>query len=118
MARTERKHPLLREPALRAVLEAAPHVADLARAIRDPGDLLGELVLACGELVAGFGAPEGSTERRRAHHRAWIGVRQLDRQVLAARLGQRAPALVVSKAQRAIDRADVIVGALPGVAIM
>jgi hypothetical protein len=118
MAKTERKHPLLREPALRAVLEAAPHVLELARAIHDPGELLGALVLACGELVAGFGAPLGSNERRRAHHRAWIGVRQLDRRVLAARLGQHAPARVVGKAQRAIDRADVIVGALPGVAIM
>jgi hypothetical protein len=118
MPRTQRKHPLLREPALRAMLEAAPPVADLARAIQDPGVLLGELVLACGQLIAGLGAPAGSSTRRQAYHRAWIGVRQLDRHVFAARMGRRAPAGVVGKAQRAIDRADVIVGSLPGVAIM
>jgi hypothetical protein len=117
MARPARKHPFLHEPSLRAILEAAPPVAELARAIRDPGELLCQLVLACGELVSGFGSPAGSIARHRAHHRAWAGVRQLDRLLLAARLGRRAPAAVMGKAQRAIDRADVIVGALPGVAI-
>ncbi|HEY1553295.1 MAG TPA: hypothetical protein VGF94_00605 [Kofleriaceae bacterium] len=100
---------------MRAVIDAAPHVAELARAIRDPGELLGALVLACGELVHGYAAPPDSPARRVAHHRAWSAVRQLDRGVLAARLGRRAPAGVVAKAQRAVDRADVFVGALPGV---
>lgn len=115
--RTERKHPLLQEPALRAVIEAAPHVAELGRAVHDRGELLGALVLACGELVSGFRAPEGSAERRLAHHQAWIRVRELDRGVLAARLGKRAPHAVLRGAQRAIDRADVMIGSLPGVAI-
>jgi hypothetical protein len=118
MPRLARKHPLLHQPSVRAVIDAAPHVAELARAIRDPGELLATLVLACGELVAGFAAPEGSCERRRAHHLAWVGVRELDRGVLAAKLGRRAPAAVVGRAQRAVDRADVMIGALPGVAVM
>jgi hypothetical protein len=110
-----RKHPLLHQPALRAVLDAAPHLAELARSIQDRGELLGSLVLACGELVCGFRAPEGSPERRHAHHRAWVAVRELDRHVVAARVGHRAPAVVVRRAQRALDRADVWIGDLPGV---
>ena len=117
MPRAQPKHPLLHQPALRAVLEAAPHVAELARAVQDRGELLAALVLACGDLVSGFHAPEGSIERRRAHHRAWITVRELDRDALAARLGRHVPAAIIRGAQRAIDRADVMIGALPGVAI-
>lgn len=112
MPMTSRKHPLLHQPALRAVIDAAPPLAELARATHDSGDLISRLVLACGELVCGFAAPEGSPERRRAHHRAWAGVRELDRDLVAVRLGRRAPAALVQKAQRAIDRADVLVGAL------
>jgi hypothetical protein len=111
-AMTRHKHPFLDQPALRAVIEAAPPLAELARATHDAGELLSRLVLACGELVSGFAAPEGSPARRQAHHRAWAGVRELDRDLVAVRLGRRAPAAVVQKAQRAIDRADVLVGAL------
>jgi hypothetical protein len=35
--------------------------------------------------------------------------------VRALRINRRAPAGVLAKAQRAIDRADVMIGALPGV---
>src|SRR2546421_191686 len=59
----------------------------------------------------------GRTGRTRAGKSARSRVRELDRDVLAARLARRAPAAVVRGAQRAIDRADVMVGALPGVAI-
>ena len=97
------------------MIEAAPHVAELARAIRDPGELLGRLVIACGELVHGYAEPPDSVARRSAHHRAWNAVRELDRGLLAAKIGRRAPAGIVAKAQRAVDRADVFVGALPGV---
>lgn len=50
--------------------------------------------------------------RREAHQRAWAVVREIDRSVTAARINRLAPARVLSKAQRAIDRADVMVGAL------
>ena len=108
----------LHQPALRAVIDAATPVAELARAIGDRGDLLATLVLACGELVHGFASPPESPARRCAHHRAWAAVRDLDRGVLAARLGHRAPAKLLARAQRAVDRADVLVGDLPGAALL
>lgn len=114
-ALASRPHPHLHEPALRAILDAAPPLAELARVTGDR-HLLGTLTLACGDLVHGFASPAGSPARRSAHHRAWTAVRQLERGVLAARLGRRAPATVVAKAQRAVDRADVMIGGLPGVA--
>lgn len=125
LARTEPRHArhasgarprrvYFHEPALRAVLAAAAPVAELAIAVREP-DLLATLVLACGELVHGFSAAPDSIDRKSAHHRAWVCVRELDRELVAARLGRRAPATVVGRAQRAIDRADVMVGALTAV---
>lgn len=111
-----RPHPHLHEPALRAILDAAPPLAELARVTGDRGQLLGTLALACGDLVHGFQSPADSPARRSAHHRAWAAVRQLERGVLAARLGRRAPAKLVARAQRAVDRADVMIGDLPGVA--
>jgi hypothetical protein len=110
-------NPHLHQPALRAVIDAAPPVAELAHAIGDRGALLSILVLACGELVHGFASAPDSPARRRAHHRAWAAVRDLDREVLAARLGRRAPAKILARAQRAVDRADVLVGDLPGAAL-
>lgn len=107
-------HPLDAHPSFRAVIAAAPPLADLARVISDE-DLVRRLAIACGDLVHGFAAPDGSIERRRAHHRAWVGVRELDRAVTAARLGHKAPARLVARAQRAVDRADVMISALPGV---
>ncbi|MGE5180682.1 MAG: hypothetical protein ACM31C_01405 [Acidobacteriota bacterium] len=111
-----RPHPADHEPAFRAIVAAAPPLADLARELADErGELVRALAIACGDLAHGFAAPVGSLERRAAHHRAWIAVRELDRGVTAARLGRRAPARVLARAQRAIDRADVMISALPGV---
>jgi hypothetical protein len=107
-------HPLEAHPSFRAVIAAAPPLADLARAVSDDG-LVRRLAIACGDLVHGFSSPDGSLERRRAHHRAWVSVRELDRAVTAARLTRKAPSRLVARAQRAVDRADVFISALPGV---
>src|SRR5689334_21037481 len=109
-------HPLEHHPSFRAVIAAAPPVAELARELPEDGrELVGQLVIVCGDLAQGFAAPPGSRARNEAHHRAWTLVRELDRAVTAARIGRRAPARLVAKAQRAIDRADVMIAALPGV---
>jgi hypothetical protein len=109
-------HPLEHHPSFRAVIAAAPPVAELAHQLRDDGkDLVGTLALACGDLAHGFAAPPGSRTRAEAHHRAWAAVRSLDRSVTAARINRMAPAKILSRAQRAIDRADVMIAALPGV---
>lgn len=116
MKKTRPAHPVAHHPSFRAVISAAPPVADLARELREEGrDLVGMLAIACGDLVHGFSAPPGSSLRRQAHHRAWITVRDIDRTVTAARINRLAPARVVARAQRAIDRADVMLAALPGV---
>lgn len=110
-----RQHPVEAEPAFRAVIAAALPVADLSRAVSDDrGALLRMLAIACGDLVHGFASPPDSVQRRAAHHRAWTRVRELERGILAARLGG-APTRVIARAQRAIDRADVMISALPGV---
>lgn len=109
-----RTHHLDHHPAFRAVLGAAPAIADLARATADE-DLLAHLVVACGELVAGFTAAAHSADRARAHRRAWATIRQLERGIIAVRLAKKAPARLVARARRAIDRADVLVSTLPGV---
>jgi len=107
-------HPLEHHPSFRAVIAAAPSVAELALELH-ADDLVGMLALACGDLAHGFAAPPGSRARADAHHRAWQAVRSVDRAVTAARVNRQASAKVVAKAQRAIDRADVMIGALPGV---
>src|SRR5260221_9515074 len=107
-------HPLEHHESFRAVIAAAPPVAELAHVAAD-AELVGQLAIACGDLASGFAAPPGSASRVRAHHRAWITVRELDRAVCALRINRRAPARVLARAQRAIDRADVMIGALPGV---
>jgi hypothetical protein len=109
-------HPLEHHPSFRAVIAAAPPVADLARELPEDGrELVGTLAIVCGDLAHGFASPPGSRARNEAHHRAWILVREIDRAVTAARINRRAPARVVARAQRAIDRADVMIAALPGV---
>jgi hypothetical protein len=106
-------HPLDHHPSFRAVLEAAPPLAELALHDTSEGtSLVGQLVIACSDLADGFAAPPDSRRRVRAHQRAWIAVRSIDREISA--LGRRRviPPATVRKAQRAIDRADVLVGAL------
>jgi hypothetical protein len=105
------QHPLDHQPSFRAVIAAAPPLAQLAAQLPDT-DLVGPLVLACTDLVDGFTAPPDSRRRTRAHHRAWIAVREIDRQITAIGRRRLAPAPVVQAAQRAIDRADVLIGAL------
>jgi hypothetical protein len=115
--RSRTVHPLEHHPSFRAVISAAPAVAELARTLRPPAtDLVGALATACGDLAIGFASPPGSAARVRAHHRAWILVREVDRTIRAARIRRLAPAAIVGRAQRAIDRADVMIGSLPGVA--
>jgi hypothetical protein len=109
-----RKHPLDHHPSFRAVIAAAPHLFELALASRED-DLVMQLAIAAGELVSGFRAPVGSPTRTGAHHRAWVVMRELERSVIALRVNHRAPRGVLDRAQRAIDRADVMIGALPGV---
>lgn len=96
------------------MIAAAPYVFELARAAEDD-QLFGHLALAAGELVSGFRAPIGTPQRAGAHHRAWITVREMDRLITAHRVNRRASRSILEKAQRAIDRADVMIGALPGV---
>ncbi len=104
-------HPLEHHPSFRAVIAAAPPLAELAASIA-AHDLVGTLAIACGDLADGFAAPPDSRRRIAAHHRAWIAVRQIDRAINAARRRRIAPADLVQRAQRAIDRADVLIEAL------
>ncbi len=106
-------HPLECHPSFRAVISAAPHLAELARQMKGDGtNLVSALAVACGDLVHGFAWPPGSADRTRAHRRAWVAVREIDRAIVQARTRRLAPAAVVTRAQRAIDRADVLIGAL------
>jgi hypothetical protein len=116
MKRQRTSHPLEHHPSFRAVISAAPPIAELARELaHDGSELVGMLAIACGDLVHGFSSPPGSLTRRAAHRRAWTTVREIDRTITAVRINRLAPARVVARAQRAIDRADVLVGALlPG----
>jgi len=109
-------HPLEHHPSFRAVIAAAPPLAELALKLEaEQTDLVGPLAIACSDLADGFAAPPASRRRARSHHRAWIAVREIDRRVTAIGRRRLAPSEVVRKAQRAIDRADVLIGALlPG----
>lgn len=103
-------HPLDHHPSFRAVVDAAPALVDLATEVKSTRELVGTLAVACGDLADGFAAPPSSKRRIASHHRAWIAVRQIDRAVTAVR--RRGPREVVQRAQRAIDRADVLIEAL------
>jgi hypothetical protein len=111
-------HPLELHPSFRAVIAAATPIAELAFRVRkertptDPSIMVGALATACGDLADGFAAPPDSRRRRVAHQRAWHAVREIDRAVVTYRRQKLAPPDVVERAQRAIDRADVLVGAL------
>lgn len=104
-------HPLQNHPAFRAVIEAAPHLAELGLALRST-ELVGQLATACGDLAEGFAAGKDSPRRLVAHRRAYGTVRDLERKVIAIGRRRLAGKNVVKRAQRAIDRADVMVGAL------
>ena len=104
-------HPLDHHPSFRAVIAAAPPLAELATRIAN-GELVSSLAIACSDLADGFASPPDSRRRVQAHQRAWIGIREIDRAVGEAGRARRAPAAIVQRAQRAIDRADVLVGAL------
>lgn len=97
------------------MIDAAPALAELVFRIRtrpQAADLVGTLAMACSDLADGFAAPPASKRRIAAHQRAWVAVREIDRAVVAAGRQRLAPPDVVKRAQRAIDRADVLVGAL------
>lgn len=113
-ARPRPTHPLEHIAAFRAVITAAPVIAELARAIAEP-DLVGRLTLVCADLAQGYAVPQGSRARIEAHRRAWTATRDIDRAIIAARIHRRAPAKLLKRAQRAIDRADVLISSLPGV---
>ena len=104
-------HPLEHHPSFRAVVAAASPVAELATRIANP-QIVGSLVIACSDLADGFASPPDSPRRAQAHHRAWAGIREIDRIVTEVGRTRRAPGDLVRRAQRAIDRADVLVGAL------
>jgi hypothetical protein len=93
------------------LIAAAPAVAELATRIAHR-ELVRSLAIACCDLADGFAAPPDSRRRVQSHRRAWINVRTIDRVVGEAAHGRQAPADLVRRAQRAIDRADVLVGAL------
>lgn len=104
-------HPLEHHPSFRAAIAAATPLAMLASRLPAP-ELVGTLAIACSDLADGFAAPPDSSRRRQAHHRAWIAVREIDRAIAAARRRRLVPAELVARAQHAIDRADVLIGAL------
>lgn len=93
------------------MVEAASPLAELATRIANH-ELVGSLAIACSDLADGFAFPPDSQRRVEAHQRAWVGIREIDRAVSAARQSRRAPSELLRRTQRAIDRADVLVGAL------
>lgn len=108
-------HPLDHHPSFRAVIAAASPLAELVHRLparAEGADLVGALAIVCGDLADGFAAPPASRRRLTAHQRAWIAIRDIERTVVAAGRRRLAPPEVVQRAQRAIDRADVLVGAL------
>lgn len=119
--RRVRSHPLEHHGAYRAVIAALPALTNLSAALRATGcvgvDLCAALGVVGQALAAGFDEPPGSARRHAGHRRAWIAVRQLDRVVDAATRGRLAPPGVLAAAQRVVDRADVLIAALPGVLI-
>lgn len=104
-------HPLEHHPSFRAAIAAASPLAMLASRLPAP-ELVGTLAIACSDLADGFAAPPESRRRIQAHQRAWIAVREIDRAIAAARHRRGVPAELVARAQHAIDRADVLIGAL------
>jgi hypothetical protein len=108
-------HPFDHHKAFHAIVAAGPPLAELAVSIGAVRELLVVHATACSDLGAGFAAPPGSRTRVAAYHRAWRGVREIDRTIASVHRRKVANMDVLVKARRAIDRADIEVGALPGV---
>jgi hypothetical protein len=70
-------------------------------------------------LVAGFARPAGSKARQIEHRVAWRATRILDKLVAKAVMEAQGGPIDIYKishaAQRAVDRADILISALPGV---
>ncbi len=114
-SRVRTSHPLEHHPSFRAAIAAAPALAELVGRLPPrvaPPGLVSTLALAVGDLADGFAAPPDSRRRLASHHRAWIAVREIDRAVSTVARRRLAPTDVVARARRAIDRADVLIGAL------
>lgn len=107
-------HPLEHHPSFRAAIAAAPPLATLASRLNN-GTIARELAIACGDLALGFAADPGSRERVQAHHRAWVRIRGIEKIVVEAAAKRLATPDVLARARRAVDRADVLIAALPGV---
>jgi hypothetical protein len=114
LARPRAIHPFDHHKAFHAVVAAGPPLAELAIAI-GAKQLLHALATAASDLGAGFAAAPGSRSRSLAYHRAWRSVRDIDRTLADTRRRRGADQSVLARAQRAIDRADIEIGALPGV---
>ncbi len=111
-----------RFPAYRAAVAAQEAVAKLAPHWKQDPLTAQRAHEACAlmrrALAAGFHSPAGSQVRHAEHRNAWHAARRLD--ALVSRTVQRAARYTPSDpvprlAQRAIDRADVLIAALPGV---
>ena len=114
LTRSRPLHPFDHHKAFHALVAAGPPLAELAVAV-GMKELLHALATAASDLGAGFAAAPGSRTRTLAYHRAWRSVRDIDRALADARRRRLARVEVLVKAQRAIDRADIEIGALPGV---
>src|SRR5262245_29398627 len=109
-ARMRAPHPFDHHPSFRAVISAAPPLAELATRIGS-SSLVGTLAIACSDLAEGFAAPPDSRQRLAAHRRAWVAVREIDRALAGTTRHPKASADMYRRAQRAIDRADVLISA-------
>jgi hypothetical protein len=107
-------HPLEHHASFRAAIAAAAPIASLASRLAN-SPIARELAIACGDLALGFGSPPNSSARGQAHHRAWVRVRNIEKVVADADVRGLAAPDVIARARRAVDRADVLIAALPGV---
>lgn len=111
MTKQRPMHPLEHHPAFRAAIAAAPPLAMLASRLPAP-ELISTLAIACSDLADGFAAPPDSRRRLQSHQRAWVAVREIDRVIANTRRRRLVPPELLARAQHAIDRADVLIGAL------
>jgi hypothetical protein len=72
-------------------------------------------------LIVGFANPPGSKQRYQEHRVAWRAARTLDRLVassLNSSSSEKSESTAAKVAQRAVDRVDVLISALPGVDLL